>query len=164
MWIQRLQDRYGKKFDCEPSPAKPDPFREESLGNVRRLWVPPFFGGDFLRQGAADRKVARRRGLVLCLFSTFSICAVFYMWFHCYKASCRDCSLVAKNLPDVNEGEVECHCSNCIVNFFFSPSTHFEKCYYSLLFFSGLVVFYLFAVVRSLAFQIFRHSNLAQRD
>ncbi|KAK1936143.1 hypothetical protein X943_001667 [Babesia divergens] len=164
MWIRRLKEKYGKKFDFGPPEEKDDPFREQSEKNTRRIYTRRFFDVDILDQKVVDLNLARRRGVALIVFSLCSICIVFYMWFHCYYASCKDCTLVVTARDIGSDGEVECHCANCITNYFFNTKTHFEKCYYSLLLFNSLVVIYIFSIVKTLAFQIFRHSNLAQRD
>ncbi|GIX62617.1 valine-tRNA ligase [Babesia caballi] len=163
MWIRRLQQRYGRKFQEESAASEPDVFREESESNVRRICTRPFFNVDVLGLRVIDHSSARRRGWTLLTFCLVSICVTFYMWFHCYHASCSECLQVVRGGKGSN-GEVECHCANCVVNFFFKAKTHFEKCYYSLFFFSGLVMLYVFAIVKALAFEIFRHSNIAQRD
>ncbi|ORM39538.1 uncharacterized protein BXIN_2924 [Babesia sp. Xinjiang] len=164
MWIDNLRDRYGKKSEPTSPESDDDPFRRESEANVRRVCVSNFFDVDVLGRRAVDRSVARRRGFALLFCSLFSICLVFYMWYQCYHASCDECVAISDGGVVEENTEVECHCANCVVQWFFSPVTHFEKCYYSLLFFCGVTLLYFFSILRDLALQIFCHSNILQRD
>ncbi|KAK1443288.1 hypothetical protein BgAZ_201640 [Babesia gibsoni] len=162
MWMLRLKEKYGKKYDVTPPQEEEDEtFRRMSEENIRKICTPRFFYTDVLKENVMDPRVMKRRGLLIAMFSSFSISLVFYMWYHCYHASCSEC-IQSSGAP--NNGEINCDFTTCIDNYFFNPKTHFEKCYYSLLFFSTIAVLFIHFLVTRLAYQIFRHSNIVQND
>lgn len=164
MWMERLYEKYGKKFDVVGPEEEDETFRRESEENIRKIYTRRFFDVDVLGRKTPDKWTRTLRGVGLTLFSTFCIALTFYTWYHCYHASCDECPVRVITEKAGKKTIIACDCANCVVNYIFNPKTHFEKCYYSLLFFNSLIVLYIFSIIKRLAFQIFRHSNIIQTD